>query len=336
MPPIPNPPDAADTSDLDSASAAQPAEVVVDDVAPPVLEVETPKGRRRGLILVVALVIVLVGALATGTWLFMQLTDARQQIDEQNNQIDDQRNQIHEQQEQIDKKDSFRAAMASLQKAIAPLAGLPFAGLVPWSDYDEIAADAWAQRRDLAAMDRDIDAVHAATTKIVDMQEAARVQASSNASGSAWEGTLDQLGRGWVTTSLEGVLVSCGSEALACVISTDPFVVHVNAASGPDGSMTDWIRRGVAYHEFAHVLQYLNPDATNKALPAFNGDWETMADCYALTMLPGWSLEHTVWINAYEYWDVNVGYGYTCNESQRQTIRDWNSQLGIVTRSIGG
>jgi hypothetical protein len=53
-----------------------------------------------------------------------------------------------------------------------------------------------------------------------------------------------------------------------------------------------------------------------------------MADCFALTYLDGWTLDHRVYVSDYEYWDVSIGYGYTCDESQRQVIRDWYAQLG--------
>ncbi|MFS0733540.1 hypothetical protein ABC304_16270 [Microbacterium sp. 1P10UB] len=280
--------------------------------------------------------VLLLGATAAGTWLFLQLTEARQQIDDRNDRIDEQDDQIEEQQEQLDKKEEFGAAMAGLQSTIAPLAGLPFAQLVPWSDYDLLAARAWSQRRDIAAMDRIISDVEGATAELADMQEAARAQAADNASGSAWEATLDQLGGGWVATSIDDVSVSCEGDVLACVNGSDPYVVHIDAASASDEAMTDWIRTGVAYHEFAHVLQFLNPDATAAAEVAFGGDWETMADCYALTVLPGWSLDHNVPINEYEYWEISVGYGYTCDESQRQTIRDWTAQLGFEQHTIAG
>ena len=51
--------------------------------------------------------------------------------------------------------------------------------------------------------------------------------------------------------------------------------------------MNDWLRTGLAYHEYAHVLQFNNPEQTETAVESFGGDWETMADCYALTFLPG-------------------------------------------------
>jgi len=339
VPLIPDPPESATAFDPDSSRVADSPDIADADesVAPEISAPASKTGRRRGLLIVVCLlVMVLLGALATGTWLFIQLSEAREHIDEQNDQIEQQNDQIEEQREQIDKKESFGAAMASLQQTIAPLAGLPFADLVPWSDYDILAARAWSHRRDLVAMDRDIEAVNEATKRIAEMREAARVEASANASGSVWEGTLDQLGSGWVTTSIEDASSTCDGDALACVDSADPLVVHVNASTGADPTMTDWIRTGVAHHEFAHVLQNMNYDATAPALAAFGGDWETMADCYSLTILPGWSLNHDVPINADEYWEVDVGYGYTCNESQRQTIREWLSQLGIVPRAIGG
>ena len=98
--------------------------------------------------------------------------------------------------------------------------------------------------------------------------------------------------------------------------------------------MTDWLRTGIAYHEFAHVLQFTNPGPTDTALESFDGDTETMADCFALTYLDGWTLDHTIWINRYRYWEVSIGYGYTCNETQRQVVRDWYGQLGFQSRPI--
>ncbi len=64
--------------------------------------------------------------------------------------------------------------------------------------------------------------------------------------------------------------------------------------------MTDFIQTGIAYHEFAHVLQFTNPEATDAAVAAFGGDVETMADCYSLTYLLGWTLDHTVWVSSFE------------------------------------
>src|SRR5690606_31126204 len=98
--------------------------------------------------------------------------------------------------------------------------------------------------------------------------------------------------------------------------------------------MTDFIRTGLSYHEFAHVLQFTNPQQTETALEAFKGDHERMADCFALTYLKGWKLDHQVWINDYQYYDVSVGYGYTCNSTQRTAIREWYESLPFQSRPI--
>ena len=121
----------------------------------------------------------------------------------------------------------------------------------------------------------------------------------------------------------------CEDDVLACVMSDVPQTVHVDATDLAEPYMTAWLQTGVAYHELAHVLQLTNPEPTDAAREAFGGDDETMADCYALTYLEGWTLDHRVWINRYEYWDVNIGYGHTCDETQRQAIRTWVAELGV-------
>jgi hypothetical protein len=59
-----------------------------------------------------------------------------------------------------------------------------------------------------------------------------------------------------------------------------------------------------------------------------------MADCFALTYLPGWKLDHRIWINSYSWWDVSLGYGLTCDESQRQVVRNWYGSLGYEPRAL--
>jgi hypothetical protein len=59
-----------------------------------------------------------------------------------------------------------------------------------------------------------------------------------------------------------------------------------------------------------------------------------MADCYVFAYLPGWTLDHTVWVSDFMYWEVSVGYGYTCNEEQRQVIRGWVDSLPLQVEPI--
>jgi hypothetical protein len=164
----------------------------------------------------------------------------------------------------------------------------------------------------------------------------AQQEASTNVSGTNYESVIDQLGGGYVRSSMEDADAICESDVLGCVGWDDPYTVHFDYADGYHESMTDWIRTGAAYHELAHVLQFTNPDPTATAVVAFGGDFETMADCYALTYLDGWTLDHEVWISDYMYYDVSVGYGYTCDDSQRQVVRDWASSLAIKMRPLGG
>ena len=69
-------------------------------------------------------------------------------------------------------------------------------------------------------------------------------------------------------------------------------------------------------------------------LEAFGGDSETMADCFALTYLDGWTLDHEIWVSPTQYWDVSIGYGYTCNETQKQAVRDWYASSGSASSAI--
>lgn len=326
------------TSPTGQPSPEHSVEVLTDiaSASPPPLP---PTGRRPRTGIVVLSCLLALVAVAAGLgilWLAMQLDGARSQITDQRQQITDQQRQIEEQRELIDRKEQFGAAMAGLYETVEPLVGLPFATLVPWARVEEFADHAWIHRSNADAPSRDVAEVEAFATDLASRADAARVQGAANASGTPWESTLDSLGRGWVSMAVDEGGTPCGADALACVSSTDPFTVRVNGATRTDETMTDWIRTGIAYHEFAHVLQFTNPEATQSALPAFAGDVETMADCYALTFLDGWSLEHEVPIDEFSYWEVSVGYGYTCDDSQRQIVRDWAAGLGIVRQPVGG
>ncbi len=298
-----------------------------------------PARRRRpraGIVALSALLAVTVVAGGLGfLWVATQLQEARTLIGDQQQQIIDQQRRLDEQQEMIDRKERFGSAMNDLYETIEPLVGLPYATIVPWYRVEDLADRAWIHRRNPAALDQDVVDLQRLTSEISARSSGVREQAASNASGTAWEATLDDLGRGWVSTVFEDA-TPCGATALACVSGTEPFTVHVRADTRIDPTMTDWIRTGAAYHEYAHVLQFTNPQATDDALASFGGDVETMADCYALTFLDGWSLDHEVAIDEYSYYEVSVGYGYACDEGQRQVIRDWAGRLGVTRQVVGG
>lgn len=321
----PGPP-AEEAVPADNADGGVPdvaADAAADDA------VRMPRSRRTPLVITVVLGVLLLGALAIGGWLYLQLDEAHGQIRNQQEQLDEQDQQLEEQKEIIDQKETFSAAMVRLQDTMQGVDGLPFATLAEDDRFEELATQGWAHRWHVNAVKTDTRAVEEITTKLDEVVTAARAEAAANSTGTAWEAALDQLGRGYVSMVMDPDATFCGDDqAMACVRSDDPFVVHVVAPSDAEPQNSDWIRTGVAYHEFAHVLQYTNPVQTDATLPVFGGDVERMADCYALTMLDGWTLDHRSWVNAYEYWDVSIGYGYTCNDSERQAIRDWHAQLG--------
>ena len=312
-------------SDPVAAAAAAPA---------PAPQPAPPRRRPVGwIVTAVILAVSLIAIVAVAVWLYVQRTQDRATIDDQQREIEEQQQQLDEQRDLIDRKEAFGAAVENLLGEVESLRGMPLASVVPWDSYDSLAWQAWSRRWDLAGMDQSIRAVEDARTRLAAERADAANAASVNASGSAYEAALDALGQGYVTWSLDDVCST--ADAIACVRSSDPRVVHVDVAREAEPYMTDRIRTGVAYHEFAHVLQFTNPEPTATALEAFGGDAETMADCFALTFLDGWTLDSRVWDSDSSYWEVSIGYGVECDDAQKQVIRDWRASLGVQPRVIG-
>lgn len=206
--------------------------------------------------------------------------------------------------------------------------------VVPFGRYEDAITQAWHHRWTPAAIDVDIAAMQRAREDLATVLASSVTEATTNASGSMFEAVIDELGHGFISSVIDDADSYCERDVLACVKSDDPLTIHFDAADDAQPYMTDWLRTGVAYHEFAHVLQFTNPEPTDVALESFDGDHETMADCFALTFLDGWTLDHRIWVNSYTYWDLNIGYGYECSSSQRDVIRDWYGELGFHFQPI--
>ncbi|MBO9578822.1 MAG: hypothetical protein J7480_08670 [Microbacteriaceae bacterium] len=300
---------------------------------------EQPRHARIiGLVVTLILLAVAVGVLAffiiTQVQTQNALEEAESTIEDLQQRVDEQQATIDRQQEAVDAKDEFRKSAQAFVDVAKRFDGLPFGDIVPLDTVEAQIQDAWEVRwepRQVADIVSSLDVRRAGLEQLL---ADAATQTASNATGTQNEATIDELGSGFVRSYWESADAFCGGDVLACVPGDDPYSVHFDADSDAQGGMTDWIRTGIAYHEFAHVLQFTNPEATDAALGAFGDDWETMADCYALTTLPGWTLDHEVPIDAYSWWEVSVGYGYTCDEPQRQVIRDWVAATGFRFRPM--
>ncbi len=289
-----------------------------------------PRRSRGAIVAISILAVALVLAIGAGAWVAVQWMQAQQRISEQHDEIEQQQDEIDEQRDLIEKKEEFGAAMTGLMGSTAKFDGVLTATIVPWEDYRRLADRAWSHRWDATKLAADTEQAELAADQLELVWSTAQQEASTNASGTTYESVIDRLGAGFVRSVLDDE--RCGSDddsILGCVLENDPYLVHFDAPANTLPYMTDELRTGIAYHEFAHVLQFTNRAATEATLPAFSGDFEVMADCFALTFLDGWKLDHRVWVSSYEYWDVNIGYGQTCSEPQRQAMRDWYAQLGV-------
>ncbi|MEO8261459.1 MAG: hypothetical protein ABI566_02720 [Pseudolysinimonas sp.] len=290
--------------------------------APAARHRDRDKPRRAGWIVTISLL----AAALLGAGAVIALTLVR---------LEEALTQIEKQQDLLDEKETFNAAMRDLVATAGEFDGVRFESLLPEGRIQTLATRGWDHRFDASAVAADTRVVRQLTGELTQLLDSAKEQAAANASGTIYESVIDSLGGGYVTILVDDADTICsGGDVLGCVISDDPFTIHFDATDAVAPYMTDFIRTGVSYHEFAHVLQLANPDETRTAVDAFGGDVETMADCFALTYLDGWTLHHRVDINNFEYYEVDVGYGYTCDDTQKQVVRDWYESLPIATAPV--
>lgn len=291
--------------------------------------------RRAGWIVTISLLgVAFLTALTLLGLSILQLEAAQSRIDRDRELLDQQIDRIGELEQLVEKKETFAAAMRDLATTASGFDGALYGDLVPESSFESIAMRGWGSRWDADAMDDVTAEARFAAEELSGVLAAARTEASGNRSGTTYEAVLDRLGNGFVTASIDDADVLCEQDVLACVMSDDPYTVHFDTKNESLPYMTDWLRTGLAYHEFAHVLQLTNPEPTQQAATAFAGDEEVMADCFALTFLDGWTLDHRVWTSDGAYWDVSMGYGHICDDGQRQAVRDWYGQLGYESGPI--
>ena len=290
--------------------------------------VSTPRSRRAPLVFAVVLGVLLLGALAIGGWLYLLLDEAHGQIRNQHEQLDEQDQQLEEQKEIIDQKETFSAAMVRLQDTMQGVDGLPFATLAEDDRFQELATRGWIHRWHVNAVKTDTKAAEEIIAKLDEVvigcagrsrNEQHRHRLGSNPRPARSRVRIDGDGSGRDLLRRPGD----GLRTFRRPVRRSRRRAQRRRAAelrlDPHRSGLPRVRARAAVHQ---------PHPDRRDPPRVRRRSRRMADCYALTMLDGWTLDHRVWVNAYEYWEVSVGYGYTCNDSERQAIRDWNAQLG--------
>ncbi|HWL02467.1 MAG TPA: hypothetical protein VNQ52_08870 [Microbacteriaceae bacterium] len=294
-----------------------------------------PRGRSAAAIVwIIVLAVLLLAAAGGGVYLYLE-TQRLQAANEESERInEEQRQLIDEQNELLDEKETFGAAMEDFMAKARSLDGVPIASLVPLDDVEALARNAWELRRSPASVASLTDSVRTHAEALQALIDTAAAQRGSNASGSLGESIIDELGAGHVRVVFDDPAPICGGDPIGCVSSEDPTLIHLDPNDFHAEYFDQTLQTLVAYHEFAHVLQFTNPGPTETAAAAFGDDWEFMADCYALTLTDSWTLDRRVWVSDFSYWDVSVGYGQVCDAGQRDVIRSWLGEVGFHYRPV--
>ncbi|MDQ0645940.1 hypothetical protein QFZ53_000136 [Microbacterium natoriense] len=225
---------------------------------------------------------------------------------------------------------AYDAELATIRSLAVALDGNPAAPLVldeNWLSYLDSQATApnltLTEAKNIVSMTVDV------RTEL-EQSIATAEQRRSNASGSVSERLVDEAGNGYIDITWDAAQ-ACGSpdggddwETAGCVTGGNALTVHLV----PDAEFrSDWSLRMSVAHELAHVYQFADAarfddqhsDADRLLEQGlFTGSDEAMADCYALTYYGAWALSDGI---------EEVGYGYVCNEAERQAIRDWAASL---------
>ncbi|MGW8482003.1 variant leucine-rich repeat-containing protein [Microbacterium sp. NPDC055903] len=211
--------------------------------------------------------------------------------------------------------------------------GSPVAWLV--ADFE------WLFRQDEKMADPDLNeytaqAIAAQTTMFREGLEVSVAEAQArrtNATGSVTEGIVDAAGKGFVDIQWDAATACTAANrenwrTTGCITKEDSLTVHML----PESELGEWTSKFTVVHELAHIYQradnasYLENNGDYKTLleqGLFQGSEEVMADCFALTHYDLWTLEND---------GSTTGYGYVCQENERQKIREWaatiNAPLG--------
>jgi len=219
---------------------------------------------------------------------------------------------------------------AAIDALRAQLAGNPVEPLVAWFE--------WYDRQVVAMSEPDVSefSVRSLVSQLIPFREDLQQRIAdaevrrSNASGTLSEALVDAAGNGFIDIQWDAATACTADDredwrTIGCVKKGDSLTVHLL----PEQDFAnEWALRMTVMHELAHVYQradvarFRDGDGVYEDLIAqglFQGNEEAMADCYALTYYGEWTLTTG---------DYSIGYGYVCDETERQAIRDWAADVG--------
>ncbi|MFD6053208.1 hypothetical protein [Agromyces sp. NPDC060279] len=233
----------------------------------------------------------------------------------------------------------IRTESAEYEKLAAQLDGNPVAPLVTQpTRFQRLQADLEALTASTA-----LESVRAGQARVLAERAAqyrsdlqARITAAegrrANASGTDEEQLVDSAGNGFIDIQWNADSKCSASKnpertTAGCVTNTpEQLIVHIlppeHRLGGGEAA------RLTTLHELAHLYQSIDtattsggedgPAMTLKNAGLFRGSSEVMSDCYALTYLD---------LHSLTVGDATLGYGYVCNDTERQAIRDWAKEV---------
>lgn len=285
-------------------------------------------------ILFLVLTLVAAGVLV---WFGMKIAELENEVDNLEQNRTELEQHIDELDEIIDNKETFGALTRDLFEELKLIEGMQIVEKIPVDTYEHLIQYAYEDRRDTLFMQYHIEDMEWELQSIQEMTASFAAEQASNATGFVGETYLDRVSKGYASSSLYRSSADpsmCNGPAGACVYGNNHTVVHFNMDSYDDmkrwygqNRANGWVQT-VAYHEFAHVMQYANRDITKKYEQYFEGaryngkaldPWEWMADCYAANYVS-------------RAWED--GYGNACSASQLQQAKRWENEVTFTVPVI--
>lgn len=288
---------------------------------PPVTNTYNQPVKKTSHWIVVLVSIFFLLALATAGWLYVQNSMLNTQLVnlQQEKEIKEE-----ELQRKLDAKETFSATTTQLLEELNYFTGMPVKEKFAVAYYQQMVTDAYLYRDDIAAVNGLTSQMKIEIEKIQTLKTQMDQNKTSNVTNSPLETTADALSNGYAeivfytmaTPECQDTNINESSVVAACVWNTKPQTIYVNTDvmnRTVNQENNGWYYQGVVYHEYAHVLQYTNPETTATYLPSFDNDSEKQADCFA----------DAYYASNFSEYSYNKG----CTVEQVNKVQEWYETL---------